>query len=532
VHRDEELPLLRRDLPELEWVLPGGKDVPMASLRKTTGLRRRDFGFGALAFGTFALLMPRSSGAQAILESLKGDVSRLKNAIAGDIKALKEDVREKVAYILGLESYVYGYPMVVMDVTREVLTAAPAPNSEGTAAPINQLAKMPHYVSLYFTKVVRISLNSLWTTGWLDLDKEPIVVSVPDTRDRYYVFSVMNMWTDVFGSIGKRTTGTAPGNFLIAGPEWQGTAPTNIKETYRSSTRYAWLLGQTQANGPDDFAAVNAIQAGYKLTPLNAWGKPYTSPAKVPVDNKVNILKTPPNQVAAMDAETFFRRLALAMKDNPPYPADGPALEKLKKLGVEPGKDFAIGKIDPAIARGLQRAVKEAPTKLAEGTIKMKNVNGWIRPADLGRYGTDYDTRAGIAMAGLGADLQEDTIYPIAFVDGDGKRLDSANKYVLRFDKGRLPPTNATWSVSLYQGPNYVPNDLDRYDIAPWMPLDYGAGGSLDIYIQAASPGKDKEANWLPTPASGEFNIVIRNYWPKQEALDGTYKNPPIKKIS
>jgi hypothetical protein len=485
----------------------------------------------ALLCSTVALLTPTTTVAQGILAGVKGEFERLKNEMEGDLAVLKDDVREEVAYLLGMQSYVYGYPMVVMDVTREVLTAAPAPNSEGTAAPVNQLAKMPRYVNPYYTNVVRISLNSLWTTSWLDLENEPIVLSVPDTKDRYYVFSVMNMWTDVFASIGKRTTGTTPGNFLIAGPKWQGTTPADIKQTYRSSTRYAWVLGQTQANGPSDFAAVNALQADYRLTPLGAWGKPYTPPANVPVDSKVDVKTTPPNQVADMDAETFFNRLALAMKDSPPYPADGTPIGRLKKLGIEPGKGFAIGKIDPAIARGLQRAVKEAPIKLAEGTTKMKNVNGWIQPSDLGRYGTDYDTRAGIAMAGLGADLQEDTIYPIAFVDGDGNRLDSANKYVLHYDKGQFPPTNATWSVSLYQGPNYMPNALNRYDIAPWMPLSYGPDGSLDIYIRATSPGKDKEANWLPTPASGEFNIVIRNYWPKQEALDGTYKNPPIKKI-
>jgi len=129
-------------------------------------------------------------------------------------------VEEGEAYILGIESYVYGYPLVLMDVTREVMTAAPEPNPEGTAAPINQLARMPHYVSPDFKNVVRISLNSLWTTGWLDLAKEPIVLSVPDVKDRYYVFSIMNMWTDVFGSVGKRTTGTGPGSFLIAGPDW------------------------------------------------------------------------------------------------------------------------------------------------------------------------------------------------------------------------------------------------------------------------------------------------------------------------
>jgi hypothetical protein len=280
-------------------------------------LRRRDLGLGGLALGTAALLMPRPGMAQGILESLQGDMARLKNEIEGDITGLREDAREEVAYLLGMMSYVYGYPMVVMDVKREVMTAAPTPNSESTAAPINQLAKMPHYVSPYFTNVVRISLNSLWTTGWLNLEKEPIVLSVPDTKGRYYVFSVMNMWTDVFGSMGKRTTGTAPGNFLIAGPKWQGIVPADIKQSYRSSTRYAWLLGQTQANGPDDFAAVNAIQAEYKLTPLSAWGKPYAPPANVAVDSKVDLKTTPPNQVAGMDAGTFYERLALAMKDNP-----------------------------------------------------------------------------------------------------------------------------------------------------------------------------------------------------------------------
>ncbi len=358
-------------------------------------------------------------------------------------------VKEEEAYIYGMESWVYGYPIVLMEVTREVLTAAPAPNSEGTAAPINQLAKMPHYVSPDFKNVVRISLNSLWTTGWVDLEKEPIVLSVPDTHDRHYVFSIMNMWTDVFGSAGKRTTGTGRGNFLIAGPNWKGAAPSDIKQTFRSSTRYAWVLGQTQANGPDDFAAVNAIQAEYKLTPLSAWGKPYTPSSSVAVDSEVDVKTIPPDQVARMDAGTFFNRLALAMKDNPPYTEDGPALEKLKKLGIEPGKPFDITKTDPEIVKGLNKAVKEVQIKLAEDVTKIKNVNGWMQPHNLGRYGTDYNTRAGIAYLGLGADMQEDTIYPTAYVDGDGNSLDSANKYVMHYEKGQLTPTNATWSVRL-----------------------------------------------------------------------------------
>jgi hypothetical protein len=435
-------------------------------------------------------------------------------------------------YIYGMESYVFGYPMVIMDVTRDVLTAAPAPNEDGTAAPINQFAKMPHYVSPEFKNVVRISLNSLWTTAWLDLDQEPIVLSVPDTHDRYYVFSMMNMWTDVFGSVGKRTTGTGIGAFLIAGPKWQGTAPADVKQTFRSPTRYAWILGQTQANGPDDFAAVNAIQAQYKLTPLSAWGEPYTPPVNVAVNPAVNTKMTPVDQVANMDAGTFFSRLATVMRENPPYPTDTVALDKLKRIGVEPGKPFDIAKLDSGVARALERAVKDVQVKLREGVTRMKTVNGWMQPPDLGRYGTDYETRAGVAYMGLGADLQEDTIYPTAYADGDGKPLDCAHQYSIHYPKDQLQPTHATWSVSIYQDNFYVRNDLERYAISPWMPLRYNEDGSLDIYIQARSPGPEKEVNWLPTPgASGLFNLTIRNYWPKKEALNGTYKNPPVRRV-
>jgi hypothetical protein len=231
-----------------------------------------------------------------------------------------------------------------------------------------------------------------------------------------------------------------------------------------------------------------------------------------------------------MDAGTFFNRLAMAMQDNPPYAEDKSALEKLKKLGIEPGKPFDIDKIDPGIARGLAKAMHETPIKIQEGITKSDNVNGWVNLRTLGRYGTDYNTRAGVAYVGLGADLCEDTIYPSAYFDGDGKRFDSANKYVMRFEKDQFPPTNATWSVSQYQGNFYVVNVLNRYAIAPWMPLKFNPDGSLDIYLQSESPGRDKESNWLPTPP-GPFNLTSRNYFPKEAAYDGSYKLPPVKKV-
>ncbi len=442
-----------------------------------SALSRRDIGLGVLGLGAAAFLMPRSGLAEGALQAWWDDARR-------DLKDLADDAREAAAYFMGMESYVFGYPLVMMDVTREVLTAAPAPNAEGTAAPINQLAKMPDYVSPDFKNVVRISLNSLWTTGWLDLENEPIVLSVPDTKDRYYVFSMMNMWTDVFGSVGKRTTGTSSGNFLIVGPNWKGTAPSDVKETFRSSTRYAWALGQTQANGPADFAAVNAIQARYKLTPLSTWGKPYTPPDNVP-----STASQHQGHAARPGGANGCRNVL-----QPPRHGDErqPAVcrgssgdRELKKLGIEPGKPFDIAKVDRGIAAGLNKAVKEVQIKMAEDVTKIKNVNGWINLTNLGRYGTDYNTRAGVAYMGLGADMHEDTVYPTAYVDGDGKPLDSANKYVMRFEKDQLPPTNGAWSVSQYKGNFYVRNILNRYVIAPWMPLKFNADGSLDIYLQA-----------------------------------------------
>jgi hypothetical protein len=432
-------------------------------------------------------------------------------------------------WLHGLEAYLYGFPLIMMDLTKDAATAVPTAGE--ITAPVNQFAVMTKYPGASFRAVVRTGLDTLFATAWADLDKEPLVLSVPDTNGRYYVIALFDMWSNVFASIGKRTTGTGAASFLIAGPGWQGTPPADVKQTFRTPTRFVWVNGQMQANGPQDYAVVNALQKQYKLTPLSAWGRPYDPPAKVPVAAGIDT-KTPLVQVQSMDAGAFFGRLARLMKDNPPVPADGSMVEKLKTLGIEPGKDFDISKIDPDTAKGLQRAMG-AFEKLHEGVKKLKTENGWIViPKDFANYGTDYETRAGIALVGLGGILPHDVVYPTAFLDGDGKPLDGANRYVLHFEKGQTPPTNATWSVSMYDPEGfYVPNAINRFNLAPWMPLKFNADGSLDLSIQANSPGADKEANWLPAPASGAFNLTVRIFWPPEAVLDGTYKLPPIKKV-
>lgn len=432
--------------------------------------------------------------------------------------------------LYGVEAYVYAFPMIMMDLTKETSTAVSRPGE--FTAPINQFSVMTHYPDASFRAVVRTGLDTLFACAWADLDKEPLVLSVPDTNDRYYVIALFDMWSNVFASIGKRTTGTGAGNFLIAGPGWQGTPPADVKQVFRSPTRFVWVNGQMQANGPNDYEVVNALQKQYKLTPLSSWGQPYMPPSEVPIAAGVDT-KTPTlDQVQKMDAAAYFGRLARLIQDNPPAAADTAMIEKLKDIGIEREHAFDITKVDPNIAQGLQRAMA-AFELLEKGVKKLKTENGWIvMPKNMADYGTDYTTRAGIALVGLGAIQPRDVVYPTAFLDGDDKPLDSANRYVLHFDKGQTPPTNATWSISMYDPQGfYVPNAISRFNLAAWMPLKYNADGSLDIYIQTNSPGADKEANWLPAPPHGPFNLTVRDYWPKEAMLGGTYKLPPVKKV-
>jgi hypothetical protein len=439
-------------------------------------------------------------------------------------------VKEEVTYVVGLEEYVYGYPLVMMDVTREVMTATPV--SGQYTAPINQFERLRTYVSPEYKNVVRISVNSLWSTAFLDLDQEPMIVSVPDMGGRYIVVQAMNMWTDNFLSAGTRTNGGKAGKYLIAGPKWNGSVPKDVDQAFKCTTRYGFVLIQMSAGSPADFPAINAKQDQLKITPLSAWGKPYTPPATVPVNPDTDTTATPFDQVRLMSGEMFFRRLAKALADNPPYPADSTKIELLKKLGVEAGKPFDASKLNPDVLKGINVVPYEVNKLFEAGPFTMKTVNGWINMLDIGAYGTDYQTRAYVAYMGLGALSKEDAVYPSAFVDSTNTALDGSHKYDMHFEKGGLPPSKpGVWSISPYRGNFYVSNSLNRYGILSSMPLKYNADGSLDIYMQKDSPCADKESNWLPIPPSGMFNLTVRSYQPGEALLDGSYKLPPVVRV-
>ena len=233
-----------------------------------------------------------------------------------------------------------------------------------------------------------------------------------------------------------------------------------------------------------------------------------------------------------MDAQTYYSLLVKLMKENPAKPEDKPMLEKLAKLGIIPGQDFDINKLDPVIKNALEESIKTGHDKIVE-LVKQSNEtkNGWKINMKMGVYGIDYVNRAAVNWMGYGANLPEDAVYPTARVDADGQPLNGANKYVIHFDKDKLPPVKAFWSLTMYDEKQImVKNPINRYAIGDRSNMKLNADGSLDIYIQNESPGKDKESNWLPAP-QGEFNVMMRLYWPDESILKGTWLPPAIKKI-
>ena len=284
-------------------------------------------------------------------------------------------VVEEIAYIRAMQTYLYGFPLVMMDVTRQVMTATPAPGEY--SAPINQFQRLRSYVSPDFKNVVRITTNSLLETAFLDLQQEPLVVTVPDAQGIPIAVRWLNMWTDAIGTAGSRTPDRNAGNYLITGPGWNGTVPADIKKVFKCPTRYSWMVVELSAAGPQDFPTIHNVQDQFKITPLSAWGTPYTPPATVPVDPNVDLTATPYDQVRLMPGEMFFKRLALLMEQNPPYAADTDMIEKLKKLGVEPGKEFDPGKLDPRVRKAINDAPWEVWMKLASGPYGMTPLNGW-----------------------------------------------------------------------------------------------------------------------------------------------------------
>ena len=448
-------------------------------------------------------------------------------------------ITEAQAHAIGVDAYVYFYSLVTMDVTRKQFTNL-EPGKMPGRGPMNMFNNVPTYPPADDRGVVRPNFDTLYSIAYLDMTKEPVVVSVPDTNGRYYLLPMLDMWSDVFASPGWRTTGTQAGNFLVTPPGWRPDLRERFIDEFKlprdtqridAPTPYVWVIGRTKTDGPADYDAVRKIQAGFKVTLLSEWGKP-PKPAEVKIDPSID-MKTPPKiQVDTMPAGKYFAYAAELLKLQPPHITDEPILAQMKRIGIEPGKSFDIEKVSPAVKKALESA-PEAAQKLMEWKIPTlaRVANHWSMNTDtMGVYGNYYLKRAILAQIGLGANLPEDAIYPLNLSDDTGRPLDGSNKYTLHFEKSATPPVNAFWSVTLYDSEGFqVANPLNRFAVSSWMPLKYNPDGALTLYFQNESPGKDKEANWLPAP-KGAFNLTMRLYAPKSEALTGRWNPPPVTK--
>lgn len=429
---------------------------------------------------------------------------------------------------IGVEAYIYAYPLVLMEITRRVSTNVEA--AKGIHAPMNQFAHIRAYPDHNFREVVRPNADTLYSILWYDVLKEPQVLSIAGTGGRYFMLPILDMWTDVIATPGSRTSGTDAANYVIVGPNWQGALPKDV-EVIRSTTSMGWIVGRTQTNGEADYENVHKMQDGYKITPLSQWGKPTNAPVKIPVNSSWDMKTPPPVQVANMSAETYFELFADLLINNPPHELDWNMVKLLEQINIVPGKDFSFSTLPSDKQKALEQAMVDAQ-KLILQKKTGDFIDGWgVAREMMGNYGNSYLQRAYIALIGLGANVPEDAVYPMTAVDSDGKPYNGSHSYVMHFSKEQLPPVKGFWSLSVYDHDMYfVDNPIRRYAIGDRDKLQFNDDGSLDIYIQHKSPGKDKESNWLPA-ASGDFDLVLRAYWPMLSVLTGDWNPPPVKRL-
>lgn len=484
-------------------------------------MRRRDFTNAAVLAATGPAWM-----AQMLTSSAQ---TRTNAGVPATMSGSAPMMSDVMLRDIGVEAYIFGFPMVLMERTRRIQTNVTAANAAGAggSAPMNQIAHARAFPPADFKGVVRPNFDTLYSIAWLDVSSEPMMLTLPRT-DRYHVFPIMDAWSNVFAAPGSRMDGGSGGPWLIAGPGWNGDVPAGLR-VLRCPTNIAWMIGRIQTNGVADYSTVHALQAEIKLVPLSAYGRPWSPPAGI-VDPAVDMKTAPMNAVLAMDGRSFFTQMMAAMRNNPPNLHDAGVATRMDRVGLRPGM-FDWDSLPAATRAALDAAVADGQRAIrARGATLARKVNGWqLVGGAVGYFGGDYAFRAVIALAGLGAVRPEDGMYPSTTEDGAGRPLDGASRYTITFASGQTPPVDAFWSITTYDQDGFtVPNAINRLAIGDRDPLRRNADGSITLLLQSASPGAGQEANWLPTPPSGPFSLTLRAYGPKPALVSGAWSPPPV----
>ena len=438
------------------------------------------------------------------------------------------------AVSIATEACIYGYPLVTFDMVRRQQTNVAKPDAEH--APMGQLIKMRSYPAVDNHCCAAPNADTLYTEVWLDVSEEPWVFSIPDMGDRYYIMPMLDGWSEVFEVASSRTNGGKPQTYAITGPGWTGKLPQGVTQV-KSPTGMVWILGRIYCAGtPEDYKAVHALQDKFSVVPLSSYGKPYTPPQGEVDPGGVDMKMAVRKQVNGLDIDTYFSRLAKLIKTNPPTAQDAPIIERMAKIGLVPGQDFDPSKLGFLDRETIKLVPKLALLEMARHLKKQKTTNGWLYfTKGVGNFGTDYLLRGMANLLGPGWNRPQDAVYPLSQKDANGDEYNGdEHKYVMRFKKGQMPPVEAFWSLTMYDTDFFfVDNPINRYDVSQRNEFITNFDGSTDLYIQAESPGKDKEANWLPA-RKGKFNLVLRLYWPTKSPpsiLDGTWTPPPVRNV-
>lgn len=422
-----------------------------------------------------------------------------------------------------MEGYLYFYPLVTMDLIRRQATH---PSRGAQGAPANAFLHA-RALPAPGAAIPWANPDMLRSLAWLDLTAGPVVLSTPDTQGRLYALTLLDMWTDAFAALGKRSTGTAKGNTAIVPPGWTGTLPSGMARI-DAPTPYVWARNLILANGPADYPAVHALQDGFTLTPLAQWNLPAQAQG-VRADPSLDLATPVRVQVESMPTDAFFTYAAELLRKNPPHPTDQPVLAQLRRVDLIAGRPFDFDKLDHPAKQGMRQGVRAARERMAAAAgATVRGVNGWQREtASIGVYGSAYLRRALAAQAQPGAGLPEDLAVLLLATDGAGEPLDGAQGYLLRFESGQLPPAGALWSLAAYDGDGMpAANPIGRHALGSRDPLRYNADGSLDLRVSHAAPAPEEQSNWLPLPPAGPVSVLLRAYAPQPALLDGLWTPP------
>jgi len=434
------------------------------------------------------------------------------------------------------EGFIYGLPIVM---NYAVMNEYAVNRKSGQfKAPFNHIKNEARVFTYKDTAIVTPNSDTPYSLAWLDLRAEPIVLSVPAVeKDRYYSVMLEDGNTFIYGYIGSRATGSEAGDYMVVGPEWKGDTPAGIKKVFRSSTQFSLAAYRTQLFNPADMPNVKKVQAGYKVQTLSAYLKQPAPPAAP----KIHF----PKIDAKLAKTRFFEYLAFSLQFAPPGPEEEAIRAKLAKIGIVAGKPVGHHKLPRKVRDAVASGLKSGQAKVKKYLETASKVeNGWKITSlfgDRAYFDGDWMKRAAGAMAGIYGNEAVEAAYPLATTLADGTPLDGAkHRYTLTFPAGQFPPVNAFWSVTMYDGKTQllIKNPINRYLInSPMLPnLKKNPDGSLTIYLQRKSPGKDKESNWLPAP-SGPIYLVMRLYWPKTEPPsilpigEGSWKPPAVELV-